>query len=81
MESRHRDEEMHLAYEREQAVKAEAIRLEAAIAAAEGREKARETRERELRDLRLKVTQQQAWQRNVERAARKAVVINNGKHC
>src|SRR5262249_54905120 len=57
---------------------------EATIAAEQERNKARRerqeqiataTRERELRDLRLKVTQQGWWQRNVDHAARNAVAI------
>jgi hypothetical protein len=58
-------------------------RREAAIASAQARDKARqeisernanEARQREIRDLHLKAAQHQAWQRNVETAARNAVV-------
>ncbi len=80
-------EQRRIEREQAEAEEAEAARRQAAIAAAQARERAnRETRERldrearrrqrerEIADLRLRTARQEAWQRNVERAARNAVV-------
>ena len=76
-ECQQRDEQRRLEYQQEQAASAEAAEREAAIAATEANRKARQlradeisrqTRERELRDLRLRVTQQGWWQAQVQTA-------------
>jgi hypothetical protein len=78
-ENRRWHEQRQADREREQAVKAEGARREAAIAAAKDRERlqeerrkriAHETRERELRDLQFRAAQHESWRRNVENAAR-----------
>jgi len=81
-EQRWRAEQRRLERERKQAEVAEQARREAAIAAEAARRKAqadarerytREAREREIADLRLRTRRQEAWQRNVEIAARNAM--------
>lgn len=81
-ENRRWHEQRRLEYQQERAAKAEAAQREEAIAVAREREKAnRETRERlaaqarnrEIAALRLRATHQEAWQRNVDRAAANAV--------
>src|SRR5262249_50435679 len=79
-QGRQRDEQQRLEY---RAAQAEAARHRAAVAA-EQQQRAlrlerqerinREVREREVRDLQLKVTRQSRWQQEVDRAARNAVV-------
>ena len=81
-ECRRRDEERRIDRERQQA-EAEAIaRAELAAEIAERNRKQRleraaeierQTREIELRDLRMRVTQQSAWQQSVDRAAANAL--------
>jgi hypothetical protein len=77
-------EERRIERERQQAEQEAADRHEAAIALSEANRKARlerqerinrETHQRELADLRLQSTRHQAWQRDVDNAARRAVAI------
>jgi hypothetical protein len=81
-ECRERDEQWRIEYQQEQAAKAERERAEwlvehrkqEAVRQRERRERIdRETRDRELANLRLQSAQQAAWQRNVENAARTAM--------
>src|SRR5262249_26910730 len=77
-----RDEEQAFERERREAEKAEAASAELAAEIAERNRKQRlertaeiepQTREIELRDLRMRVTQQSAWQQSVDRAAANAL--------
>jgi hypothetical protein len=80
---RQRDEQQRLEH---QAAQAEATRREAAIAAQEAREKAqhelrerraREVRQHEIAGLHLQAARHESFRRNVETAARRALVQQN----
>jgi hypothetical protein len=78
-ENRRWHEQRRLEYQQERAAKAEAAQREEAIAVAREREKANArtsccpSPQREIAALRLRATHQEAWQRNVDRAAANAV--------